>query len=365
VDVFWTQFVALLSKWEKMKKTLITLSAVLLSVILMYGTAGAEMTGVCVDCHTMHNSQDGTDMASSPPYEGLLKEGCLSCHTGTATGTMLSSLGAPVVLHTSGTGGGTGRSYTNAGGDFYWVNNGGDALGHNVAELPDNSEDDTCAGEYGCHGTRVSGTENFTAIRGAHHGNPSGGSTRAASPTTVGESYRFLAGIKGLENADWNWNETSESHNEYYGVNDDVDRSGSANWGSRDTISFFCAECHGLFHGSIDVDTTAGSPWLRHPTDIVLPGGATEYASYNPDNGNVYSVEAPIARPVVPENSSSTVTPNDDTTENGAIVMCLSCHRAHGSDQPDLLRWAYAGMQAGTGTADTGCFVCHTTKNGD
>jgi predicted CXXCH cytochrome family protein len=76
-------------------------------------------------------------------------------------------------------------------------------------------------------------------------------------------------------------------------------------------------------------------------------------------------VEAPIARPVVPENSSSTVTPNDDTTENGAIVMCLSCHRAHGSDQPDLLRWAYAGMQAGTGTADTGCFVCHTTKNGD
>jgi predicted CXXCH cytochrome family protein len=48
------------------------------------------------------------------------------------------------------------------------------------------------------------------------------------------------------------------------------------------------------------------------------------------------------------------------------IVLCLSCHRAHGSAHDDLLRWDYAGMQAGTTGAEagSGCFICHTTKDG-
>ncbi|MDP3013134.1 MAG: cytochrome c3 family protein, partial [Candidatus Subteraquimicrobiales bacterium] len=97
-------------------------------------------------------------------------------------------------------------------------------------------------------------------------------------------------------------------------------------------------------------------------TDIVLPGGATEYATYNPDGSNLYSVEAPVARPTVPAISSNVVTPG---AAGDAIVMCLSCHRAHGSPEPDLLRWTYSGMIAGSGTSDTGCFTCHTSKNAD
>ncbi|CAD7777657.1 MAG: hypothetical protein KIIPBIDF_00918 [Candidatus Methanoperedenaceae archaeon GB50] len=50
------------------------------------------------------------------------------------------------------------------------------------------------------------------------------------------------------------------------------------------TISGLCAECHGDFHGSSD-DIGSSSPWLRHPTDIQLPGTGTEYYKYNAGTG--------------------------------------------------------------------------------
>ncbi len=45
------------------------------------------------------------------------------------------------------------------------------------------------------------------------------------------------------------------------------------------------------------------------------------------------------------------------------LVMCLSCHVAHGSDNAGMLRFDYADMVAGGGTNTTGCFACHTTKD--
>ncbi|TSA13704.1 MAG: hypothetical protein D4R73_00455 [Deltaproteobacteria bacterium] len=45
------------------------------------------------------------------------------------------------------------------------------------------------------------------------------------------------------------------------------------------------------------------------------------------------------------------------------IVTCLSCHRAHASAYPDILRWDYSTMIANGGSLSTGCFVCHTTKD--
>ncbi|MCK4488054.1 MAG: hypothetical protein KAU38_15015, partial [Desulfobacterales bacterium] len=50
-----------------------------------------------------------------------------------------------------------------------------------------------------------------------------------------------------------------------------------------------------------------------------------------------------------------------DNLSSYLIVMCLSCHRAHGTPNNDLLRWAYT-MDAGSGTDNGGCFICHTTK---
>jgi predicted CXXCH cytochrome family protein len=49
----------------------------------------------------------------------------------------------------------------------------------------------------------------------------------------------------------------------------------------------------------------------------------------------------------------------------GDQVMCLSCHKAHGSKWPNALRFDYTGMDAhlGTGTRTDGCFFCHRLKD--
>jgi predicted CXXCH cytochrome family protein len=120
---------------------------------------------------------------------------------------------------------------------------------------------------------------------------------------------------------------------------------------TRKSISAFCAGCHTLFHNTVDINSGGSytSPWLRHPSDIALPN-VGEYASYDPVNS--YSAEAPVAW----------TNPEDTSNRATAVVMCLSCHRVHGSDQPDLLRWDYSTMEPGSGLTN-GCFTCHSTKN--
>lgn len=379
-----------------MRKIFITSFLILLSVALISGSAYA-LSGQCSNCHTMHNSQNGTRMADrDTPYDNLLMATCIGCHTGPVATERKNSFGAPIVLGTVDPGGQGGTS-TLAGGDFWWVKQGtaNDALGHNVAgiasidskigrkppgwyagatpgALSDGQINDgsdtwstqlTCAGKYGCHGTHATTAVTPEAgIRGSHHSNTGLTATRAENATTVGGSYRFLGGINGLEHSNWNYNESASSHNEYFGENDTTNRNqGYTGYHNNRTISYSCAQCHGIFHSQID-DTSTGTPWLRHPTDIVLPSTAgKEYSAYTN-----YSIVAPVARPTVPTSSGPTVTAGDFNSDDGAIVMCLSCHRAHGSPEPDLLRWSYSGMIAGTtgGGATTGCFTCHTTKDG-
>ena len=105
------------------------------------------------------------------------------------------------------------------------------------------------------------------------------------------------------------------------------------------------------------------SPWLRHPTYIAIPNSG-EYRLYNTqDNSTIgpFSNLAPVARDpndiASMTGSSSTVTPGKDQ------VMCLSCHRAHGSPYPDMMRWDYSQCNAGSANSNCGCFVCHTAKD--
>ena len=100
------------------------------------------------------------------------------------------------------------------------------------------------------------------------------------------------------------------------------------------------------------MDNGVSGAFLRHPSDYVIPNG-TEYAAYT-----AYDLSAPVARPTLATASSGTVTPGTD------MVMCLSCHVAHGSDQDYLLRFDYSTMTAGSGSDATtgGCLACHTTK---
>ena len=369
-----------------MKKITNILLLVFLSVVMISGTAYA-ISGQCSNCHTMHASQNGT-LWGDGPHDYLLLYSCLGCHSANNNESVRSDTNAPRVLSTNAAPGGQGNGNTLAGGDFYWVANGSDALGHNVdlvagqdaaiganiGNQPPGWDDTltdgagnsiadatwtvqlTCAGTYGCHGDH-SNSGNDAGIQGAHHSNP-GTDSLITAPTAVGNSYRFCDRIEGKEDATWNWGETTALHNEYFGS---TYNDGSAL--DKGTISFFCAECHGDYHTTADVGGTS-SPWLRHPTDIVLGRGAgTEYSDYN-NGGTTYNLEAPVARPVVDGSSpTATVDPNDNSTSDGAIVMCLSCHRAHGSPQPDILRWDYTTIIAGGGSLNSGCFVCHTTKD--
>ncbi|MEW6500892.1 MAG: cytochrome c3 family protein [Thermodesulfobacteriota bacterium] len=342
-------------------------------VLLAGGGATAKVSGPCVNCHTMHNSQGGAPVAyvmqggskvyTSAPNAGLLNTDCIGCHQGTNTGSStpyVFSVSEPI-YSTTGTEAGTN---TLAGGNFYWVGI-NDRAGHNVsgvsnvdATLSTTPPGGTslgsqlgCAGTYGCHGVS-SEANGVKAIAGAHHG---AGVAGWQDGTSVDRSYRAIGGLQGLEDSDYEFQPTSNAHNKYYGVN----RSGETQIPAG-TISSHCARCHGNFHngsGKIASGTFGSGVWLRHPVDFDMSRAvsSTEYVSYN-GAGNPYSVIAPVAT----ADTTTTLNTGVFKQSNDAIVMCLSCHRAHGTPYNSILRWNYKAWPAG---GYNGCAVCHTTKD--
>mgnify|MGYP005838841383 FL=1 len=353
----------------------IWLVGMLLAMAAMAWPAWAKVSGPCVNCHTMHNSQAGSPMAytvssgettyTSTPNKGLLNTDCVGCHQGSNSGGPV-----PYVLDVSQpTYGATGtEGDTLAGGNFYWVSQGNDRAGHNVAglaaadlahgNLPPGSTDSaplsqlTCAGTYGCHGaaTEIDAT---VALLGSHHANDM---TAWNDGSTVAKSYRFLDGVRGLEDSDYEYRPTSSAHNKYYGV----DRTGETE--SSGTISNHCGRCHDDFHhgtGEISEGVFSNNVWLRHPTDFDMSNAAgSEYGSYNDyqEVGNPYSVISPVAT----ADTSTTLNTTVYSQADDAIVMCLSCHRAHGSPYDGILRWDYKNWP---GTGFNGCAICHTAKD--
>ena len=113
-------------------------------VISLPSSSLAKIAGeLCSTCHTMHNSQNGTDMiydasydAGTGPYPNLLRvNGCLGCHAATDGSTWQGIGGAPIVFNTSPPLYGArykDEAYQGlAGGNFYWVYT-DDTKGHNV-----------------------------------------------------------------------------------------------------------------------------------------------------------------------------------------------------------------------------------------
>ncbi|MBW1678120.1 MAG: hypothetical protein JRJ79_16345, partial [Deltaproteobacteria bacterium] len=49
---------------------------------------------------------------------------------------------------------------------------------------------------------------------------------------------------------------------------------------------------------------------------------------------------------------------------DGARVTCLSCHRAHGTDNHDILRFDYSTQIAGSTGVTAGCLGCHVGQRG-
>jgi hypothetical protein len=357
----------------------------LAAIIALPALCRGSVRGQCSNCHTMHNSEGGVpvafnlDSANQPvpttlPFKRLLKTDCVGCHSqpGSETVVTMGSTRIPIVFNlvepTYPANGSASSSL--AGGNFYWVAQGGDQFGHNIHAIAgqdlrlggsvpapggEDAGADACAT---CH--RTLATED-TGCNGCHvpYHHATGSNEVAGQEEGW---YRFLGsvmqagtqdeppteGVMGIEAPDWEQNPLPNAHNTYQGK--------PGPFGSfldSGAIDQKCTGCHGLFHN----ETTANSTWIRHPVDMIIPdaGEFTDFTTYNP--------LVPVAR--------QNVTPDDadfSVINHGSdVVSCISCHRAHGSPYPAMLRWAYRawpGTDPYTGEeAINGCGVCHTSKD--
>jgi hypothetical protein len=306
----------------------------------------AKVTGKCIECHTMHSSQSpspsewtGKGWTPGITQGYLLVTGCIGCHSSDTNDTIITLVDGsriPIVYNTKV------PNQPLAGGNFYWLENTldteqeADARGHNVRDIDGNDSNL----DFAPGGSNVEGIECGDCHLPRHHANDS-----QTVVDATGGWYRFLPNVKGIEDPDWEQTKSHTKHNEYKGGRPSSEKS----------MSNFCNGCHPVFYTHAEIGDS--SPWLRHPSDEILPGGSEkEYSDYTQ-----YDPLAPVARPDLSDYTgpSSMVTAGED------MVMCLSCHRPHATPNADILRWNYSTCVAGPPTnSECGCFVCHTEKDG-
>ena len=343
----------------------------IICVFLLNGKALAKVTGRCDNCHTMHNLQGGEIVDPGGPNPNLIKTDCIGCHSRSDQQTIyqIGGCNVPVVYNS----GGVVYNQTLAGGNFYWVTL-DDTKGHNIFS-PDGNLDrapgvssGSGCGQDGCHdnldrpataGNNRKGclgchmVSNSWNASGFHHADDNDPLDLLIDSPEEGW-YRFLSGhqsgeghgASGIEDTDWEQTVDADDHNEYLALSGT--KTSPGNFSALDsTVTAFCCGCHGNFH--VEQDYTGA--WIRHPSDAVIPitGEYAGYITYNP--------LAPVGRPSLNGWTGPSSLVNEGGTEEKDMVICLSCHRAHGSPYPDILRWDYSDR------ATSGCCICHTSKN--
>lgn len=332
-----------------MHRTALLATLLLATIPFFSSQAAAKVSGPCSNCHTMHNSEDGVALDPGGPNSNLLTGDCVGCHSSDTADTIVN--GVPIVYNT------VAPTDPLAGGNFYWVSRGGasnDVYGHNVWGIsgednnitadegaPGNSGGPGCVG---CHQSlatdpAVSAIPGKSGCQGCH--------TEVSHHDDSNNWFRFLKGhmsddhyVTGIEAVNWEQDTANTNDRNIYRGIDEATFTLTYSLRSTHSITAFCSGCHTDFHEYMGT----ASPWIRHPNDILLPETG-EYGAYDPLT--TYSNEAPVA-----------YLDPDAPVRAEAVVTCLSCHRAHGSDQPDMLRWDYSNMAVGTG-----CFTCHTNKD--
>lgn len=410
------------NKRSKIALLLGVAGATLLATGFFASSAMAQVKGVCSNCHTMHNSQNGatevhigevgtnawnigTGQFGGGTITGvqqqLLKSDCVGCHSASdgATTIVTDANGnkVPIVFNLGGYP--TGSEL--AGGNFALNTGNADVYGHNVGGISD--KDNTIAAleppgslnscGTGCHATLalteveiaampLSDEFSYGGIKQGKFNGCKGCHNKVAHHDANDTSYRFLGGhnevdlfsgvpgldkVLGTEDPDWEQNPSSAVHNVY---------KKQDNPNVKDSMGTFCAGCHQNFHALGQLDPMDPDPWgVYNAGDDNTDGLITANSGSSPWLRHPTNVNIPIADPageykfmfnIAYEPSvpvAQTLGVNTDTIEAGDQVMCLSCHRAHASQYPDALRFDYADMDAHGGANTTGCFFCHTTKD--
>ena len=311
-------------------------------------------TLLCSDCHSVHFSQShgftggavaqtgtpgGDWLTSSGPNSYLLKgpsptELCLSCHDGQTF--------APDVVDVDTYGVGE-RS---AG--FFAAVEMPNYKGHKISRAP--------GGKAGsselCNRCHFGGTFGNASVQCTDCHNPHGnGYYRnlwwASDP---GNEPPILASIRG--------GMTGKAR--YETANVGYPAPTGWDWAE---VTNMCIDCHHTFFAPYYTDKGESpggfSPYHRHP------GANTEWGGSYPinrsgahtdpvnwvDGGAGFTVRRlPFAVVGASDfNTATSVAANNQ-------VFCLSCHKAHGSENPFSLRWDYG---SGSATASAGCRQCH------
>ena len=309
---------------------LVIMAALLIAVGLSTTAVAFHDGGVahCDGCHTMHNSQDGKPITSTPSDSHLLKQidsssTCLACHADYGQRSGMGGENSP-----------EGGSGYGSGGDFYWLTRTftWTAHGHEASSTGDSHGHNIIAQDFGL--TNTDGQLGTSAPGGTFVGELSCASCH--DPHGKGDAELLLRNAP-YEGANFPAAPIFESAGRRTASSNSVSDTRHSSFGSG--MSEWCGACHG--------DFTGGLANRMHPTSTGLSGIADNYNSYvstaNPDGGSATNAY----RELVPfENGATTVEglAGTDSTQGPtgtSRVMCLSCHRAHASAFPDSFRWDY------------------------
>ena len=357
----------------KMKRVIFTVFLVFALAVFINGTANAQryVTGVCSNCHTMHNSENGVAVATNnsgsvtgTPNAHLTLSTCIGCHgvSGTTVGGAPNIFGATV---TSMTAAGTYNinvanavqnrhnpidlnGYYSQSGDSRFTSTAPGGSGANIT-FTNASTQETCAGATGCHGNHTAGLNTSDAgIKGFHH-------------NKTGTAYRYLqtsanVAITGNEASDWEQSLIAAGTTSGAGLHNVY--SADINTG----ISQLCAQCHAAFHatgdaGQNDPNEISSGSWIRHPNDVniqtVSPGLSGGTANIATDYINTPFGFASTDLATVTSTTAYTL-----ASGAGGNVVCVTCHRVHGTANAFILRFSYNSISAGSG-GTSGCLNCH------
>jgi hypothetical protein len=318
---------------------------------------------VCMSCHTMHANENGSSTGVTPangfaaaPAAGVTPGGnpilylqqnatdlCLACHSEAGSSSTFYDPSGDIPPHVMSSGGS--QAVALPGGD-YWSSNQthpGDAgvggRGHNPYYSSGVAQSAVIVPDGNFADDRLPPGGSFPLFRwdcvschAPHHGDFSVAYGQASA-------FRMLWSKPGGQGA-------GEVYFDALGGDLTYDESDTNHTAYMDNVSEWCSQCHTNFH------ETAGACTI-HPSGFHLPG----YMQPLYGLGG-YSFIVPIEDINATTGSFSPASP---------VVMCLSCHRAHGAatnpsltaihvETRNMTRWDNEYVSG----AGEGCNKCHS-----